>query len=93
MNLHVKDVQISRLPHLMGFVVEGRPLGQGQLPIVETIEEVARHGRCRSVILESWTSPVASVAETVEQELAGVNASIMRLLAWLRLRRPTMCHP
>ena len=30
-NLHVKDVRISRLPHMMGFVVEGRPLGAGQL--------------------------------------------------------------
>ena len=37
-NLHVKDVRISRLPHMMGFVVEGRPLGAGQLAIAETIE-------------------------------------------------------
>ena len=44
-NLHVKDVRISRLPHMMGFVVEGRPLGQGQLPIAETIARVRRAGR------------------------------------------------
>ena len=36
-NMHVKDVRIARLPHLMGFIVEGRPLGEGQLPIADAI--------------------------------------------------------
>ena len=82
-NLHVKDVRIRRLPHMMGFVVEGRPLGQGQLPITETIERVRRQGRCASVILEAWTPPARTMHETVEQELTSATASIERLKAWI----------
>lgn len=67
----------------MGFVVEGRPLGQGQLPIAQTIERVGRQGRCPSVILEAWTPPGRTMTETLEQELAGANASIERLKAWI----------
>jgi len=80
-NLHVKDVRITRLPHMMGFIVEGRPLGTGQLPIAETIECVRRHGRCATVILEAWTPPAETVEQTIERELAGADASIQRLKA------------
>jgi 3-oxoisoapionate decarboxylase len=80
-NLHVKDVRIARLPHSMGFLIEGRPLGQGQLPIAETLERVRRHGRCASVILEAWTPPAATMEETIVQELADADASIERLKA------------
>jgi sugar phosphate isomerase/epimerase len=78
-NLHVKDVRISRLPHMMGFVVEGRPLGQGQLPIAETIACVRQHGRCGSVILEAWTPPGTTMEETVTRERAAADISIERL--------------
>jgi sugar phosphate isomerase/epimerase len=80
-NVHVKDVRIARLPHSMGFVIEGRPLGQGQLAIAETLERVGRHGRCVSVILEAWTPPAATMEETIGRELAGAEASIERLQA------------
>lgn len=82
-NLHVKDVRIRRLPHMMGFVVEGRPLGQGQLPIAETIERVRRLGRCTAAILEAWTTPRRTMKETIEQELAGADISIEQLKALL----------
>jgi sugar phosphate isomerase/epimerase len=81
-NMHVKDVRITRLPYMMGFVVEGRPLGQGQLPIAETIDRVRRHGRCATVILEAWTPPAATLDETIAQEFAGAEASIERLKTW-----------
>jgi 3-oxoisoapionate decarboxylase len=80
-NMHVKDVRIARLPHSMGFLIEGRPLGQGQLPIAETLERVRRHGRCSSVILEAWTPPTATMEETIVQEIADADASIERLKA------------
>jgi 3-oxoisoapionate decarboxylase len=87
-NLHVKDIRIARLPHSMGFMIEGRPLGQGQLPIAETLERVRRHGRCASVILEAWTPPAATMEETIEQELAGAEASIERLKALVAVSPP-----
>jgi sugar phosphate isomerase/epimerase len=87
-NLHVKDVRIARLPHSMGFLIEGRPLGQGQLPIAETLERVRRHGRCASVILEAWTPPAATMEETIVQELADADASIERLKALVTITSP-----
>ena len=83
-NMHVKDVRIARLPHMMGFTVEGRPLGEGQLPIAEAIAGVRRHGRCRSVILEAWTPPAPTIAETIERERTSAESSIERLKAILR---------
>ena len=78
-NLHVKDVQISRLPHMMGFVVEGRPLGAGQLDISSAVRQVLQRGRCRSVILEAWTPPAGTIEQTIEQELANAVVSAERL--------------
>jgi len=80
-NMHVKDVRIARFPHMMGFTVEGRPLGGGQLPIQDAIACVRRHGRCRSVILETWTQPAATMAATIELERASAVTSIERLKA------------
>ena len=78
-NLHVKDVAIQRLPYAMGFVVEGRPLGKGQLPIRRVIERVRDEGRCRSVILEAWTPPAGALEQTVDAELRGAETSIRAL--------------
>ena len=86
-NLHVKDVRISRLPHMMGFVVEGRPLGAGQLDIPQVIECVRQHGRCGSVILEAWTPPAPTMEQTVRRERADAELSIERLKALVRFRR------
>ncbi len=32
-NLHIKEFIVERHPHMMGFSIEGRPVGQGQLPL------------------------------------------------------------
>jgi sugar phosphate isomerase/epimerase len=80
-NMHVKDVRIARFPHMMGFTVEGRPLGAGQLPIADAVACVRRRGRCRSVILEAWTPPAPTIAETIERERISVESSIERLKA------------
>jgi sugar phosphate isomerase/epimerase len=81
-NLHVKDVTIRRVPHLMGFTIEGSPLGDGSLPIAETLERVARAGRCRTVVLETWTTPRATMQETLarEQHAAEVGATRLRAM-------------
>jgi sugar phosphate isomerase/epimerase len=83
-NLHVKDVRIARLPHMMGFIVQGTPLGDGQLPIRWAVEQVALHGRCTTAILETWTPPVENdLAATIAREAAGADAGIERLKRWL----------
>ena len=80
-NLHVKDVTIRRLPHQMGFVIEGCPLGDGQLPIAETIDRISGFGRCASAVLEAWTPPGRTGPETIARELASAATSIGRLKA------------
>lgn len=67
-NLHVKDFQITRLPHQMGFTVEGRPAGEGMLDLPGVLDELRRHGRCRTAVLELWTPPEASLDATITKE-------------------------
>ena len=83
LNLHVKDVVVTRALHQMGFVVQGRALGEGQLSLRETIARVAAAGRCRSVIVESWTSPCADIDATLALERAMVERSVETLKGWL----------
>lgn len=84
-NLHVKDVAIARLPHLMGFIIEGRPLGQGLLPIQKAIDRVSTCGRCESVILESWTPPGGDLEATIRAEASSAGHSIETLKRWARV--------
>lgn len=67
-NLHIKDFQVARVPHQMGFTVEGRPAGAGMLDIPGLLAGLRRHGRCGSAVLELWTPPSASPDETVARE-------------------------
>lgn len=67
-NLHIKDFRIARVPHLMGFTVEGRPAGEGMLDLGWVMGEVGRSGRCATAVLELWTPPEPSVDLTVAKE-------------------------
>jgi sugar phosphate isomerase/epimerase len=75
-NLHLKDFTIERVSHKMGFVVEGAPAGKGRLRIPWLLEEVSRHGRCESAILELWTPPADSIEATIEREAAWAEESL-----------------
>jgi|GEM_PF-70044 len=79
-NLHMKDFQISRVPHQMGFFVQGTAAGQGALNIPELIEKVRNNGRSANCILELWTPPCYSAAETCKKEKEYVDQSVKFLL-------------
>jgi sugar phosphate isomerase/epimerase len=79
-NLHIKDFMITRLPHQMGFTVEGRPAGAGMLDVGWILRELAPFQRCQSAILELWTPPEADPVQTVAKEELWVEQS----LAYLR---------
>ena len=83
-NVHLKDVAIRRLPHQMGFIVEGCPLGCGRLPLAAAVDRVRAAGRCRSVILESWTPPSASVEDTINSEAVSAEISLTALRTLVR---------
>ncbi len=68
LNLHVKDFVVLRSPHQLGFVIEGRAAGQGQLDLPWVLDMLQQAGRKPNVILELWTPLVGSLAETLRCE-------------------------
>lgn len=78
-NLHLKDFCIRRANHSMGFVLQGRPAGQGQLDVPWLLESVQAHGRSMSAILEQWTPPEPDLAATIAKEAAWAEESIRYL--------------
>ncbi len=80
-NLHIKDFQVTRLPHQMGFSVTGRPAGAGQIPIQWLLERLAGYGKCQSATLEVWSDPLPTIEATVARERDWVATSISNLKA------------
>jgi 3-oxoisoapionate decarboxylase len=91
-NVHVKDVVVTRVPHMMGFVVEGRPAGQGQLGVPELLGKLAAlrrelpGGRELSAILELWTPPESALERTIEKEQRWAEHSVRFLAPLLAAR-------
>ncbi|MCL6430028.1 MAG: sugar phosphate isomerase/epimerase [Anaerolineae bacterium] len=77
MNLHVKDFVVQRASHGMGFVIEGRPAGQGQLNIPWLLQALG--DREISAILELWTPPESRLSATIAKEEAWAVSSITYL--------------
>jgi len=78
-NLHIKDFTIFRASHNMGFTIEGTPAGQGKLDVPWLIERLRKEGREFNAILELWTPPEASLAETVAKERNWAEMSVTYL--------------
>lgn len=75
-NLHIKDFGIRRLPHLMGFQIDGRPAGQGLLNIPWLVEQVSQHGRCQTAILEQWVVPEPTLQASIDKEAIWATESL-----------------
>jgi 3-oxoisoapionate decarboxylase len=76
LDLHCKDYTIHRLPHMMGFTLEGCPSGQGQLDIPWLLDEL---GKCKcnpNAVLELWVSPESNMKDTISKEELWVAQSI-----------------
>lgn len=81
-NLHLKEVAIERLPHLMGFQIAGRPFETGVAGIARVPKVLARlkwWNRCHSAILEQWTPPETSLDATIAKEAAWAEKSVAYL--------------
>lgn len=76
MCLHVKDLTMRRVWHMMGFVGEGRPAGQGQLDIPWLLDKCRQSRHDFNVILELWPPQQATLEETIRLEHAWVAESI-----------------
>lgn len=75
-NLHIKDFKIFRVSHKMGFVIEGRPAGQGMLNLKKLLDRLAALNRCHSAILELWTPPETDLEATIFKEEKWAHESI-----------------
>lgn len=78
-NLHVKDFGIRRLPHLMGFQIDGRPAGKGMLQVPWLLEKLAPFHRCRTAILEQWVVPEDYLDKTIAKEKSWAEESVAYL--------------
>jgi len=83
-NLHIKDFHIARVPHLMGFTVEGRPAGQGMLDVPALLKQLAPTGRCETAVLELWTPPEPLLEDTIAKESAWAGQSLDFLKPFFR---------
>lgn len=78
-NLHVKDFAIARVGHQMGFVIDGRPAGEGRLDVPWLLERLRSAGATGNAILELWPAPEASIEQTVRKEDQWVRRSVAYL--------------
>jgi sugar phosphate isomerase/epimerase len=78
-SLHIKDFAITRLSHQMGFLIEGRPAGQGRLDVPWLLERCAAAGSDPNAILELWTPPERDIAATIAKEACWAEQSVAYL--------------
>ena len=83
-NLHIKDFQIQRFYHLMGFTCEGRPAGQGMLNVPWLLNKLESCSRNCNAILELWTPPEESLEKTIDKEEEWVRQSMQYLRQWIK---------
>lgn len=76
-NLHIKDFCIQRLDHKMGFLIVGRPAGEGMLNVPWLLDHVGE--RCQSAILEQWTPPEKKLEDTIVKEDVWARKSMLYL--------------
>jgi len=75
-NVHVKDFQVRRMSHNMGFIVEGTPAGDGMLDLPWLMDQLRSHGRDPNLILELWTPPELAINDTIAKESAWAERSV-----------------
>ena len=88
-NLHIKDFEIVRPDHKMGFVVNGRPAGQGRLDIPWLLATLHGLGRDPNAILELWTPPQEHLAATIALEDRWAAASVEYMRGLIPQFRPS----
>lgn len=78
-NLHIKDFRIARLPHTMGFILEGTPTGDGMLDIAALMEALPAKEAPISMIIELWTPYQGDIEQTVKLESEWAERSVANL--------------
>jgi len=82
-SLHIKDFMVERLWHRMGFSVQGRPAGGGQLNIPGLLEGLVNSTPESNAILELWPPEQRTLEETIQMEKAWAAESISYLRRYI----------
>lgn len=80
-NLHIKDFQVQRLGHLMGFTVTGAVAGKGMTNLPDLINKLKPFGRCQTAVLEQWVTPEDTIEATIIKEHQWAEESMLYLTA------------
>jgi len=82
--LHVKEFIVQRVWSMMGFAVEGRPAGKGQVDVPWLLGVLRAAGVDCNVILELWPPEQKTLQETIALEQAWVVESIQYLRQYIK---------
>ena len=82
--LHLKDFIIRRAWNMMGFIVEGRPAGSGQLDLPWLFNALKAARSDFNVIIELWPPEQQTLAETIALEQAWAEESVGNLRTFVK---------
>lgn len=82
-SLHVKDFAVERLWHRMGFSVQGRATGRGQLDVPELVQALVQVNPEANAILELWAPEQATIEDTIRLENAWAEESVSYLRRYI----------
>lgn len=83
-NVHIKDFNIARGQHKMGFTISGAAAGEGMLNIPWLIAECKKYERCATATLELWMNREESDEDTLAKEINWINKSITFLNKYIQ---------
>jgi sugar phosphate isomerase/epimerase len=75
-NLHIKDFEIKRHRHQLGFEIIGTPAGKGHLNLDLLFDTINKSGNNPTAILELWTPYTDTLEETVAIEQLWLRESL-----------------
>lgn len=84
MCLHYKDFTIRRAWHMMGFIVEGAPAGQGMVDTDWLLQELKASPYDFNVLVELWPPEQETIAATVALEQAWALESLAYLRRYIK---------
>jgi|LSQX01.1.fsa_nt_gb sugar phosphate isomerase/epimerase len=87
LNLHIKDFAIDRIDTAMGYLVSGKPAGEGRLNVPAVIELLNQQNRDINIVLELWPPYQGSVEASIRNEAEWVERSITYLKSVLKQAR------
>ncbi len=79
LNLHVKDVRARRESHMLGFRIEGTPVGEGSVDVEGVVRRVRAANPRANVVIELWTPPQESLQATIALERRWLEQSVRYL--------------